>query len=82
MKPAIASVDEARIQAVLSSGAGFPFLLMMSFAWLSAGGVSYLLPISIAGWVYPLAGLPAMVGSQSCSMSKRFTTPASSLVRS
>ncbi|MGH7554558.1 MAG: DUF7010 family protein [Longimicrobiales bacterium] len=60
MATSIPSIDESRTQAILSSVAGFPFLLMLSLAWLAAGGVSYLVPTSLAGWIYPLAGLPAM----------------------
>jgi hypothetical protein len=57
------AIDEARTRAVLASSAGFPFLLMLSFAWMVAGGLTYLLPVELAGWAYPLAGLPAMAGA-------------------
>jgi hypothetical protein len=56
-------MEEARTHAILTSVAGFPILLVLAFAWLAAGGVSYVLPTSIAGWVYPAAGAPAIAGA-------------------
>jgi hypothetical protein len=60
MRAASPTVETARTEAILASVAGFPFLLMLSLAWIAAGLVSYLLPLNIAGWIYPVAGLPAM----------------------
>lgn len=52
-------IDGARQQAILSSMAGFPFLLIYSFVWIAAGALSYVVPSGVAPWVYLLGGVPA-----------------------
>lgn len=52
-------IDAVRQQAILSSLAGFPFLLVYSVAWIAAGALSYLVPSGVAPWVYLLGGVPA-----------------------
>ncbi len=54
-------IDAVRQHAILSSLAGFPFLLVFSLAWIAAAIMSYLLPREIAPWIYPVLGLPATV---------------------
>ncbi len=58
MTPTV-TLDALRRQAILSSLAGFPFLLAFGLAWIAAGVASYFLPREIAPWVYPFLGLPA-----------------------
>ncbi len=53
-------IDTVRIQAVLSSVAGFPFLFCFSFAWIGAGCLSYVVPLEIVPFIYWLSGLPAI----------------------
>lgn len=52
-------IDAVRQQAILSSLAGFPFLLIYSFVWIAAGALSYVVPSSFAPWLYLLGGVPA-----------------------
>jgi len=59
MKPA-SEIDAIRQQGILSSLAGFPFLLVFACVWLAAGGLSYLVPRDIAPWIYVLLGMPAV----------------------
>ena len=56
----ISEIDSVRQQAILSSMAGFPFLLVFAFAWSAAAVLTYLVPEEIAPWVYPFIGIPAM----------------------
>jgi len=53
-------IDAVRQQAILSSLAGFPFLLVFAFAWTIAGALSYVVPRDIAPWIYVFGGIPAM----------------------
>lgn len=58
MKP-VSETDALRQQAILSSLAGFPFLLVFALVWISAATLSYWVPPDIAPWVYVLLGMPA-----------------------
>ncbi len=53
-------IDTVRIQAVLSSVAGFSFLLFFSFAWIGAGCLSYMVPLNVVPFIYWFSGLPAI----------------------
>ncbi len=55
----IPEIDAIRRHAILSSLAGFPFLLAFAVAWTTAALLSYVVPREIAPWIYPLMGLPA-----------------------
>ncbi len=55
---AATDIDAARDEAILSGSAGFPFLLVYSFAWLAAGGLSYHVSNAVAPWLYLLGGVP------------------------
>jgi len=57
---AVSELDALRQQAILSSLAGFPFLLVFGVVWFAAGALSYLVPRGIAPWTYVLLGMPAM----------------------
>ncbi len=52
-------VDALRQRAILSSLAGFPFLLVFGLVWIVAAALTYLVPDDIAPWVYVLLGMPA-----------------------
>ena len=56
----ISEIDSLREQAILSSIAGFPFLLVFSIGWIVAGGLSYFVPHHIAAWIYVLQGVPGV----------------------
>lgn len=58
MKP-IPEIDALRQQAILSSLAGFPFLLVFALVWIAGATLSYLVPRDIAPWIYVLLGMPA-----------------------
>lgn len=49
-------IDAIRQHGVLSSLAGFPFLLVFGVVWLAAGALSYWVPPGIAPWMYPSLG--------------------------
>jgi len=53
-------IDAIRQQAILSSLAGFPILLVFAVAWLAAGSLSYWAPRDVVPWIYLLLGVPAM----------------------
>ena len=53
-------IDAIREEAILASLAGFPFLLVMGFAWIAAGVASYWVPADLAPWMYPLLGMPGI----------------------
>jgi hypothetical protein len=53
-------IDVIREQAILSSLAGFPILLVFGIAWIVAGVLSFVVPREWAPWVYVLLGVPAM----------------------
>ncbi len=55
----MSDLDALRQQAILSSLAGFPFLLVYSVVWVVAGTASYAVPADIAPWLYVLLGMPA-----------------------
>lgn len=57
---AVTEIDAARQEAILSSLAGFPFLLVYSFAWIAAAALSYLVPSGVAPWIYLLGGIPGV----------------------
>ncbi len=59
MEP-ISDINAVRKQAILSSLAGFPFLLMMGFSWIAAGALSYLVPRDIVPFIYWFSGVPAV----------------------
>ncbi len=59
MKP-VSEIDAVRQQAILSSLAGSPFLLVFSFVWIAAGSLSYVVPRDVAPWIYLFLGFPAM----------------------
>lgn len=52
-------IDAARDHAILSSLAGFPFLLVFGLVWIVAAIASYFVPGEIAPWIYVLLGMPA-----------------------
>ena len=52
-------IDAIRERAILSSQAGFPFLVVFGASWFTAALLSYILPLEIAVWLYPLLGFPA-----------------------
>jgi hypothetical protein len=56
---AVSEIDAIREKAILSSLAGFPFLLVFGCAWIVAGALTYVFPADIAPWVYVFAGIPA-----------------------
>jgi hypothetical protein len=58
MKPAT-EIDAIRHQAILSSLAGFPFLLVFAFVWMASATLSYIVPGDMAPWIYLMLGLPA-----------------------
>lgn len=58
MKP-VSEIDAVREQAILSSLAGFPFLLVFAFVWIASAALSYVVPREIAPWIYLMLGLPA-----------------------
>jgi hypothetical protein len=58
MTPAT-DLESIRRQAILSSLAGFPFLLVFAVTWTVAGGLTYVAPPGLAPWLYPLLGVPA-----------------------
>ena len=49
-------LDVIRQQGILSSLAGFSFLLVMGLAWIAAAALSYFVPIGFAPWLYPCLG--------------------------
>jgi hypothetical protein len=49
-----------RRDAIVASLAGFPFLAVFSVVWTASGVLSFVVPSSIAPWVYIVLGLPAM----------------------
>lgn len=51
MKP-VSEIDAVREQAILSSLAGFPFLLVFAFVWIASAALSYVVPREIAPWIY------------------------------
>ncbi len=51
-------IDALRRHGILSSLAGFPFLLVFGLVWITAAAVSYAVTPEIAAWVYVLLGLP------------------------
>ena len=53
-------VDALRERAILSSLAGFPFLLVFGCVWTAAGALTYVLPADLAPWAYPMLGVPGM----------------------
>lgn len=59
MKP-LSKIDALRQQGILSSLAGFPFLLVFAFVWIAAASSSYLVPRDVAPWIYLFLGIPAM----------------------
>ncbi len=59
MKP-VSEIDAIRQQAILSSLAGFPFLQVFGFVWITAGSLSYLVPHNVAPWIYLFLGIPAL----------------------
>ncbi len=52
-------LDALRRQAILSSVAGFPFLLVFACVWTAGAVASYLVPRDVAPWIYVLLGMPA-----------------------
>jgi hypothetical protein len=55
----VSELDALRERAILSSLAGFPFLLAYGVAWIAAGALSYAVARDLAPWVYVLLGVPA-----------------------
>ncbi len=58
MRADTSEIDRLRQEAILSSLAGFPFLLVYSIVWTAAGALSYVVPESVAPWLYLVGGLP------------------------
>lgn len=58
MKPT-SEIDAVREKAILSSLAGFPFLMVYSVVWIAAAALSYVVPSGVAPWLYLLGGAPA-----------------------
>jgi hypothetical protein len=52
-------IDAIRRHGILSSLAGFPFLLVFGIVWITAGILSYVVPRDVAPWIYVLLGMPA-----------------------
>ena len=52
-------IDAARERAIVSSLAGFPFLLVYGLVWSAGGLLSYVMPPDLAPWTYLLLGAPA-----------------------
>ena len=48
-----------RERAILSSLAGFPFLLVFGIVWITGGLLSYVVPSAFAPWIYVAVGIPA-----------------------
>jgi len=59
MEP-LSEIDALRQRGILSSLAGFPFLLVFGVTWIVAGTLSYVVSREIAPWIYVLLGMPAM----------------------
>ena len=53
-------LDALRDRAILSSLAGFPFLLVFGIVWIAGGFLSYVVPDAFAPWIYVAVGMPAM----------------------
>lgn len=58
MEP-LSEIDALRQRAILSSLAGFPFLLVFGLVWIVAAALSYVVPREIAPWIYVMLGMPA-----------------------
>jgi hypothetical protein len=58
MKPA-SEIDALRERAILSSLAGFPFLMVFGVVWITGGALSYVVPRDFAPWIYVILGIPA-----------------------
>lgn len=56
----IVDVDALRERAILSSLAGFPFLLVFAVAWTTAAALSFVLPSDFAPWAYVVLGMPGV----------------------
>jgi hypothetical protein len=56
----MSELDALRRRAILSSLAGFPFLLVFGVVWTVAGALTYVIPREIAPWTYVFLGMPAM----------------------
>ena len=75
MEP-ISDINAVRKQAILSSLAGFPFLLMFGFSWISAGALSYLVPRDIVPFIYWFSGVPAVPLVLAIERRVRYVPPA------
>ncbi|MBM4183240.1 MAG: hypothetical protein FJ207_03330 [Gemmatimonadetes bacterium] len=53
-------IDAIRERAILTSLAGFPFLPVFGVVWITAGALSYWVPLTVAPWLYPGLGGLAM----------------------
>jgi len=56
----VSELDAVRERAIVSSLAGFPFLLVFGVVWFVGSGLTYVVPPRIAPWSYMLLGMPAM----------------------
>jgi uncharacterized protein DUF7010 len=57
---AMSEIDAIRQEGILSSLAGFPILLVFGIVWMTAGALSYVVPLDVAPWIYLFLGIPAM----------------------
>jgi hypothetical protein len=65
--PMTDSLDVARRESALSSGAGFPFLLCFGVTWILAAVSSFVVAQTTAAWIHLLQGvvvMPVAVGLQ------------------
>lgn len=53
------ALESLHTNAILSSLAGFPFLLIFSIVWFAGGILTYQVPSDIAPWIYANLGGPA-----------------------
>jgi hypothetical protein len=69
-------IDTIRQQGILASVAGFPFLLVFGVVWLSAGALSYWVPLGVAPWLYPFLGGLGMPVAMAVERRVRYVPPA------
>lgn len=54
------TIERARDEAIVSAGAGFPFLVAFGVSWTAAAAASFAVSTEVAAWVYLLQGVAAM----------------------
>jgi hypothetical protein len=73
MEPA-SDVDSLRDQAILSSLAGFPFLIVFAAAWTIGGVLSYVVSRELAPWIYVLPSSRPRSEECSSALRRRWST--------